>query len=44
MALRSTQRVTEENARNLSGMKGHPTRKADLTAIYDHIVYEIWNP
>jgi hypothetical protein len=39
MALESTQPLTEMSARNISGGKGRPARKADnLTAIYESIV------
>jgi hypothetical protein len=39
MALGPTQPLTEMSARNLSGGKGRPARKADnLIAIYEPIV------
>jgi hypothetical protein len=37
-ALRSTEPLTEMSTGNLSGSKGRPTRKADLTAICEPIV------
>jgi hypothetical protein len=45
MALGSTQPLTEMSTRNLPGGKGRSARKADnLTAIYEPIVYKIWEP
>jgi hypothetical protein len=42
MAMGSTQPLTEINTRNLPGGKGQPARKADLTAICEPIVYNMW--
>jgi hypothetical protein len=44
MALGSTQPLTEMSTRNLPGGKGHPARKADLTAICDPMVYKMREP
>jgi hypothetical protein len=45
MALGSTQPLTEMSIRNLPGGKGRPARGADnLTAIYEPIVYKMWEP
>jgi hypothetical protein len=45
MALGSTQPLTEMSTRNLSGGKKRPARKADnLAAIYEPIVWNIWEP
>jgi hypothetical protein len=44
IALGSTQPLTEMSTRNLPGGKGRPARKADLTAICEPIVYEMWEP
>jgi hypothetical protein len=45
MALGSTQPLTEMSTRNLPGGKGPWARKADnVTAIYDPIVYKMWDP
>jgi hypothetical protein len=48
MVLRSTQPLTEINTRNLlwgGGGKGRPALKAEnLTAIYESIVYKVWDP
>jgi hypothetical protein len=38
MALGSAQPLTEMSTRNLTGGKGRPARKADLTDIYEPIV------
>jgi hypothetical protein len=40
MALESTQPLTEMSTRNLSGGKGWPARKADLTVICESILLE----
>jgi hypothetical protein len=42
MALGSTQPLTEMSARNLPGGKGRPALKADLTSIYERIVWKMW--
>jgi hypothetical protein len=39
MALGSTQPLREMSIRNLPGGKGKPAHRADLTAIYEPIVY-----
>jgi hypothetical protein len=45
MALGSTQPLTEMSTKDLLGGKGRPLHKADnLTAIYDPIVYKMWEP
>jgi hypothetical protein len=45
MALGSTQPATEMSTRNLPGGRGLPARGADnLTAIFESIVYKIWEP
>jgi hypothetical protein len=45
MALWSTQPVTEMSTRNIPGGKGQPERKAaNLTVIYESIVYKMWEP
>jgi hypothetical protein len=45
MALVSTQPLTEMSTRNIPGGEGRPARKADnLTAIYEPIVYKMWEP
>jgi hypothetical protein len=45
MALMSTQLLTELSTRNLPGGKGRPSLKADnLTAIYEPLVYKMWEP
>jgi hypothetical protein len=45
MALESTQPLTKMSTRNLFGGKGRPALKADnLTAIYEPIVYKLWEP
>jgi hypothetical protein len=44
MALGSTQPLTEMNIRNLPRGKGRPARKADLTALCEPIVYNMWEP
>jgi hypothetical protein len=45
MAVGSTQHLTEMSTRNLAGDKGRPPRKADdLTAIFEPIVYKMWEP
>jgi hypothetical protein len=44
MALGSTQRLTEVSTMNLTGGKGRPARKADLTAICEPTVYKMWKP
>jgi hypothetical protein len=44
MALRSTQNLTEMSTGNLSGGKGRPAREADLTSIYETIVWRMWEP
>jgi hypothetical protein len=41
MALWSTKPLTEMTNRNLSRGKGQPARKADLTAIFEPIVYTL---
>jgi hypothetical protein len=43
MALMSTQPLTEMSTRNLPEGKRRPTRKADLTAICESIVYKMWD-
>jgi hypothetical protein len=42
MTLGLTQPLTEMSTRNHLEGKGRPVRKADLTAIYEPIVYKIW--
>jgi hypothetical protein len=45
MALGSTQHLTEMSTKNLLGSKGRQAPKADnLTAIYEPIVYKMWEP
>jgi hypothetical protein len=45
MTLGSTQPRTEMSTRNLLGGKGRPARRADnLAAIYEPIVYKMWEP
>jgi hypothetical protein len=45
MALGSTQSLTEMSIRNIPGGKRRPAHKADsLTAIYEPIVYKMWDP
>jgi hypothetical protein len=45
MALGSTQPLTEMVRGIFLGVKGRPVRKADnLTAVYEPIVYKIWEP
>jgi hypothetical protein len=45
MALGSTQPLTEMSTRNLPGGKGRPAHKTDnFTAIYEPIVYKMWEP
>jgi hypothetical protein len=45
MALGSTQPLTEMSTRNIPGGEGRPARKADiLTAIYELIIYKMWEP
>jgi hypothetical protein len=39
MALGSTQSLTEMSTRNLLGGEGRPVREADITAIWEPIVY-----
>jgi hypothetical protein len=45
MALGSIQPLTEMSTRNILGGNGRPARRADsLTAIYEPIVYKMWEP
>jgi hypothetical protein len=45
MGLGSIQPLTEISARNLPAGKERPVRQADnLTAIYEPIVYKMWEP
>jgi hypothetical protein len=45
MVLGSTQLLAEMSARNISGSKGLMARKpADLTDIFEPIVYKMWEP
>jgi hypothetical protein len=45
MALVSTQSLTEMSTRNFPGGKGLPAHRADnLTAIYEPIIYKMWEP
>jgi hypothetical protein len=45
MALESTQPLIEMSTRNILEGKGRPARKAkNLTAIYEPIVYKMWEP
>jgi hypothetical protein len=45
MGLGMTQLLTKKSARNLTGDKGRPARKADnLTAICEPIVKTVWDP
>jgi hypothetical protein len=45
MTLGFIQPVKEMSSRNLPGGKGQPAHDADnLTAIYETIVYKMWDP
>jgi hypothetical protein len=44
MTLGSIQPLAEMSTRNLPAGKGRPARKADLTAIYESVVYKMWEP
>jgi hypothetical protein len=44
MALESTQPLTEMSTRNLPGGKGWPVCEADVTDIWELIVYKMWGP